>query len=65
MLPGTIMYVYLGSAAKSLAALMSGETPRSAVQPALFAIGLAATVAAAIVVTRAAKRALNESLPPP
>ena len=60
MLPGTIMYVYLGSAAKSLAALLSGETPRSAGQQVLFALGLAATVAVAIVVTRTARRALSE-----
>jgi uncharacterized membrane protein YdjX (TVP38/TMEM64 family) len=60
MLPGTIMYVYLGSAAKSVAALISGETPRSAGQQVLFALGLAATVAVAIVVTRAARRALTE-----
>ena len=41
-----IMYVYLGSAAKSVAALLSGETPRSAGQQVLFVLGLAATVAA-------------------
>jgi uncharacterized membrane protein YdjX (TVP38/TMEM64 family) len=60
MLPGTITYVYLGSAAKSLAALLSGETPRSAGQQVLFALGLAATVTVAIVVTRTARRALSE-----
>src|SRR5918999_2625750 len=38
MLPGTIMYVYLGSAARSLATLLSGETPRSAGQQALFVL---------------------------
>jgi uncharacterized membrane protein YdjX (TVP38/TMEM64 family) len=65
MLPGTIMYVYLGSAAKSVATLLSGETPRSAGQQALFALGLAATVAVTIVVTRAARRALNEVVPRP
>jgi uncharacterized membrane protein YdjX (TVP38/TMEM64 family) len=63
MLPGTIMYVYLGSAAKSLATLLSGETPRSAGQQALFAFGLAATVAMAIIVTRTARRTLNEIVP--
>jgi uncharacterized membrane protein YdjX (TVP38/TMEM64 family) len=60
MLPGTIMYVYLGSAAKSLAALLSGEVPQSAARPVLFALGLAATVAVTILVTRRARRALNE-----
>lgn len=60
MLPGTIMYVYLGSAANSLAAVLSGDQPRSAGQQILFVIGLAATVAATIIVTRRARRALNE-----
>lgn len=65
MLPGTIMYVYLGSAANSLATLLSGETPRSAGRQILFALGLAATVAVTIIVTRRARRALDEivSLP--
>ena len=64
MLPGTIMYVYLGSAAKSLAALVSGDQPRSTGQQALFVLGLAATVAATVIVTRTARRALNEIVPP-
>jgi uncharacterized membrane protein YdjX (TVP38/TMEM64 family) len=63
MLPGTIMYVYLGSAANSLATLLSGETPRSAGQQILFALGLVATVAVTIIVTRRARRTLNEIVP--
>jgi uncharacterized membrane protein YdjX (TVP38/TMEM64 family) len=65
MLPGTIMYVYLGSAANSLATLLSGETPRSTGGQALFVLGLAATVAVTIIVTRRARRALNEIVPLP
>ncbi|MGH8638071.1 MAG: TVP38/TMEM64 family protein [Burkholderiales bacterium] len=64
MLPGTIMYVYLGSAANSLAALLSGDEPRSTGQQVLFVLGLAATVAATIIVTRTARRALNAIVPP-
>jgi uncharacterized membrane protein YdjX (TVP38/TMEM64 family) len=63
MLPGTIMYVYVGSAAHSLAALLSGDQPRTMGQQILFAFGLAATVALAIVVTRTARRALNAIVP--
>jgi uncharacterized membrane protein YdjX (TVP38/TMEM64 family) len=63
MLPGTIMYVYLGSAANNLAALLSGDQPRSAGQQVLFALGLAATVAATIIVTRTARRALDDIVP--
>jgi uncharacterized membrane protein YdjX (TVP38/TMEM64 family) len=63
MLPGTIMYVYLGSAARSLADLLTGDAPRSAAEQGLFALGLAATVVVAIMVTRTARRALNAIVP--
>jgi uncharacterized membrane protein YdjX (TVP38/TMEM64 family) len=64
MLPGTVMYVYLGSAANSLAALLSHEAPQSAGRPILFVLGLTATVAVTIIVTRRARRALNEIVTP-
>jgi uncharacterized membrane protein YdjX (TVP38/TMEM64 family) len=59
MLPGTVMYVYLGSAANSVASLLSEETPRSTGQQVLFVLGLAATVSAVVIITRAARRALD------
>jgi uncharacterized membrane protein YdjX (TVP38/TMEM64 family) len=59
MLPGTIMYVYLGSAAQSLAALLSGEVRQTVGQQAMFVAGLVATVAVTTIVTRAARRALS------
>jgi uncharacterized membrane protein YdjX (TVP38/TMEM64 family) len=59
MLPGTIMYVYLGSAARSVAALLSGELRRTPGQQAMFAAGLVATVAVTTIVTRRARRALS------
>jgi uncharacterized membrane protein YdjX (TVP38/TMEM64 family) len=59
MLPGTLMYIYLGSAARSVAALLSGELRRTPGQQALFAAGLVATVAVTTIVTRAARRALR------
>jgi uncharacterized membrane protein YdjX (TVP38/TMEM64 family) len=62
MLPGTIMYVYAGSAARTLATLLSGEAPRSTAQQVLFVLGLVATVAVVIIVTRAARRALKDVL---
>jgi uncharacterized membrane protein YdjX (TVP38/TMEM64 family) len=64
MLPGTLMYVYLGSAAKSVAELLSGVTPPSQGRQVLFLFGLAATAAVTVIVTRAAKRALGEMLGP-
>jgi uncharacterized membrane protein YdjX (TVP38/TMEM64 family) len=60
MVPGTLMYVYLGSAANSLATLLSGEQTKSTGQQVLFAVGLAATVAATVIVTRTARRALAD-----
>jgi uncharacterized membrane protein YdjX (TVP38/TMEM64 family) len=65
MLPGTVMYVYLGSAANSVASLLSEETPRSTSQQVLFVLGLAATVAAVVIITRAARRALDEMVAEP
>ena len=62
MLPGTIMYVYLGSAARNLAELAAGDVQGGIGQRLLFAFGLLMTVIVALVVTRIAKRALNEAV---
>jgi uncharacterized membrane protein YdjX (TVP38/TMEM64 family) len=62
MLPGTVMYVFLGSAA-GLAAGAGGE--KTTAEKALFAVGLAATVAVTLVLVRLARRALAAKLPPP
>jgi len=58
MMPGTVMYVYLGSLAKAA----SGETTRTPAEWALYAVGLLATVAVTIFVTRIAKKALSERI---
>ena len=58
MLPGTVMYVYLGSLAGSLAALGAGQSTRTPAQWALYGVGLAATVAVTVYVTRIARAAL-------
>jgi uncharacterized membrane protein YdjX (TVP38/TMEM64 family) len=65
MLPGTIMYVYLGSAANSVASLLSEEMPRSTGQQVLFVLGLAATVTAVVVLTQSARRMLDEMVAKP
>jgi uncharacterized membrane protein YdjX (TVP38/TMEM64 family) len=60
MLPGTFLYVYLGSAATSAAQLLqhtSGPASRAA-----FWIGIAATIAVVFVLTRIARRALGRAL---
>jgi uncharacterized membrane protein YdjX (TVP38/TMEM64 family) len=59
MLPGTLMYIYLGSAAQSVAAVLSGELRRTPGQQAMFVAGLVATVAVTTIVTRTARRLLR------
>lgn len=62
MMPGTVMYVYLGSLAGEIAELAagSGERQRSAWEWALYSVGLLATIWVTVVVTKAAGRALEE-----
>jgi uncharacterized membrane protein YdjX (TVP38/TMEM64 family) len=59
MLPGTVMYVYLGSLAGSLATINSSDRPtNSTVVWIIRIIGFAATVAVTLYVTRLARKAL-------
>jgi uncharacterized membrane protein YdjX (TVP38/TMEM64 family) len=64
MIPGTVMYVYIGSLAGSLAALGSPGRSRTAAEWALYGIGLLATIALTVYVTRIAKKALDEKISP-
>ncbi len=60
MLPGTVMYVYIGSLAGDLATLgAGGGGPASAAQWALRILGLAATIGVTVYVTRIARKALD------
>jgi uncharacterized membrane protein YdjX (TVP38/TMEM64 family) len=59
MLPGTLLYIYLGSAAQNVAALLSGEVRGTAGQQVMFAVGLVATILVTTIVTRTARRALS------
>ena len=63
MIPGTIMYVYIGSLAGSIATLSTGtQASSSSLQWAIRIIGLIATVAVTIYVTRIARKALAETV---
>ena len=62
MLPATAMYVYLGSAAASIAQIARGDVQAGTGGRILFFVGLAATLAVAVVVTRLARRALDREL---
>lgn len=66
MIPGTALYVYLGSLAGSLAELgaRSGQPARSPAEWVFYGIGLIATAAVTVVVTRIARRALRRRLNP-
>jgi uncharacterized membrane protein YdjX (TVP38/TMEM64 family) len=62
MIPGTIMYVYIGSLAGSIATI-GGETDANPVaQWAIRIIGFVATVAVTLYVTKIARKALDESI---
>ncbi len=62
MLPGTVMYVYLGSALGSLADAAAGKVEGGAAQRGFFWIGLLIAVVVAVFVARVARRALRESI---
>lgn len=62
MLPGTALYVYLGSAGQSLTALLSGELGESDLSSWLFYGGLIATAVLTVVITRIATKTLNREL---
>ncbi|MEG4346116.1 TVP38/TMEM64 family protein [Microcoleus sp. A003_D6] len=64
MIPGTVMYVYIGSLAGSLAALGSQGRSRTAAEWTLYGIGLLATIALTVYATRFAKKALEEKISP-
>jgi uncharacterized membrane protein YdjX (TVP38/TMEM64 family) len=61
MMPGTLLHVYIGSAAKDLADLLNGHVETSPATTALFFVGLVATIAVTVVVTHAARKALREA----
>lgn len=60
MLPGTIMYVYLGSLAGSLAGAGAEQASEGMATRVTFAVGLAATIAVTWFVTRMARNALRD-----
>jgi uncharacterized membrane protein YdjX (TVP38/TMEM64 family) len=63
MIPGTMMYVYIGSLAGDLAGLNAGGRTRTTTEWVLYGIGLLATVAVTVFITRLAKNALSARCP--
>ncbi len=66
MMPGTLMYVYIGSLGGNLARLgiNGSERIRTPAEWVLFFAGLVATVAVAVMVTRIARKALSIRIRP-
>lgn len=62
MLPGTALYVYLGSLAPTAAQLSTAAQRGGPGHIALYVAGLAATIAVVVIATGAAKRALRAEL---
>ncbi|HEX5446604.1 MAG TPA: TVP38/TMEM64 family protein [Pirellulales bacterium] len=61
MLPGTVLYAYLGSTLHSLAELGRGDALGGTLSQSFFVAGLMATLIATLVVTRIARRALRQA----
>ena len=62
MMPGTVMYVYFGSLAGEVAKLGSEGRTRTSGEWALYIVGLIATVAVTIFITRIARAALRKKV---
>lgn len=63
MLPGSLLYVYYGKVAGDVAALAGGvASEKGAAHYVVLALGLLATLAVTLLVTRIAKRALTEAV---
>ncbi|HEG43441.1 MAG TPA: TVP38/TMEM64 family protein [Phycisphaerales bacterium] len=63
MIPGTIMYVYIGSLACNLAKMRPGQHTRTTGEWVLYGVGLLATLIVMVLVTRIAKKALANRIP--
>lgn len=62
MMPGTLLFVYLGTAASDLSALFSGELDGGEFGGWLFYVGLLATLVLTVFITRLATQALTQRL---
>ena len=60
MIPGTLLYVYLGAAASDISQLFPGASGEAVGQEWLFIVGLAATAVLVIFIARLATKNLNQ-----
>ena len=62
MMPGTIMYVYIGSLIGNIATLGVGVREKTPLEWGLYIVGLIATVFVTIYITKIAKKALSNQI---
>lgn len=62
MMPGTVMYVYIGSLAGEVAKLGTEGRTRTSAEWALYIVGLLATVVVTVIITRIARDALKKKV---
>ncbi|MEL7023414.1 MAG: TVP38/TMEM64 family protein [Pseudomonadota bacterium] len=62
MLPGTLLYVFIGSAASDLTALIAGEYDAGPYGQFFFIGGLIATLVVTVLIARFAAKTLNETI---
>jgi uncharacterized membrane protein YdjX (TVP38/TMEM64 family) len=60
MMPGTVMYVYFGTAFKNIADVLSGNVEGGMAQKVLLGVGLVVTILVTVYVTRLARRAIQQ-----
>jgi uncharacterized membrane protein YdjX (TVP38/TMEM64 family) len=63
MLPGTFMYVYLGTTFGTIADLTSGRRDVTLSEKILYVVGLVATIVIAVLIGRIARNALRKTAP--
>ena len=61
MIPGTVMYVYLGTVSKAGLDAAAGATERTWQQDALLSVGLVATIAITLLITHIARKVLKDA----
>lgn len=62
MLPGTILYVYIGSLFKSVADITGGDRTKTSTEWAFYTIGLVATILVSIYITKISKKAIQQAI---
>lgn len=61
MFPGTVLYVSIGSAAKSFSDILAGRSEGGVAQKLLFGVGLLATLVVTVLMARIARKALVDA----